>query len=75
MQAMPPLSMSATIAGYDWAVGKYAWNFGLCQWVICEQIYFIYYFIVFFVSVFILIHFDRFLFSLFLLNETLNINV
>lgn len=33
MHAMAPLSMSATIAGYELAVGKYAWNLGLCQWV------------------------------------------
>lgn len=27
--------MSPSIEGYDWAVGKYAWNLGECQWVIC----------------------------------------
>lgn len=37
MHAMAALSISATIAGYDWAVGKYAWNFGLCQWVIWNK--------------------------------------
>lgn len=39
MHAIAPLNMSATIAGYDCAVGKYAWNFGLCQCVTCEQFY------------------------------------
>lgn len=38
IHAMAPLSISATIAGYDCAVGKYAWNFGLCQWVTCGTI-------------------------------------
>lgn len=31
MHAIAPLNISARIEGYDWAVGKYAWNFGLCQ--------------------------------------------
>jgi len=33
MHAIAPLNISARTAGYDCAVGKYAWNFGLCQWV------------------------------------------
>ena len=36
MQAIPDDNMSATMAGYELAVGKYAWNCGLCQWVTCQ---------------------------------------
>lgn len=39
MQAIAPLRMSATIAGYELAVGKYAWNLGECQWVTCVYKY------------------------------------
>jgi len=28
-------SMSASIEGYELPAGKYAWNLGCCQWVIC----------------------------------------